>query len=391
MQPLTGTRVLELGSFVTAPQAAMMLADLGAEVIKIERPRGGDPFRAFKGGLYSPHFRSHNRSKKSLTLDITKPEGRSVFERMLPEADVIVENYRPGFMEEMGLGYDRLSTLNPRLVYCAITGFGPDGPYKTRPSYDTVGQALSGLLSMHVPIDDPRVTGLAYSDSVTGMYAGYGILGGLLQRQRTGKGVLVEVNMIAATMAFLETFLIDCWLTGEVPGPYRKSQVNTSFALPCADGKLVAIHLSSPEKFWQGLVAATGRPELATDPRFAERMGRVANYEALRRELCAIFVEQPRAYWLRKLEEHDVPFAPVYDLGEVQHDPQVQHIGHIRDVSHPTEGTTRLLSRPVWYDRDNGRDAVTAPPTLGEHTEEVLSAFGFDANAVAQLRSKQIV
>ena len=133
MQPLTGTRVLELGSFVTAPQAAMMLADLGAEVIKIERPRGGDPFRAFKGGLYSPHFRSHNRSKKSLTLDITKPEGRAVFERMLPEADVIVENYRPGFMDEIGLGYERLSTINPRLVYCAITGFGPDGPYQDAP------------------------------------------------------------------------------------------------------------------------------------------------------------------------------------------------------------------------------------------------------------------
>jgi len=391
MQPLTGTRVLELGSFVTAPQASMMLADLGAEVIKIERPRGGDPFRAFKGGLYSPHFRSHNRTKKSMTLDLNKPQGKALFERMLPEADVLVENYRAGFMDEIGLGYERLKTLNPRLVYCAITGFGPDGPYRDRPSYDTVGQALSGLLSMHVPADNPRVTGLAYSDSVTGQYAAYGILGGLLQRERTGKGVLVEVNMIAATMSFLETFLIDCWLTGDVPTPYRKSEVNTSFALPCADGKLVAIHLSSPEKFWDGLVAATGHPELGTDPRFAERMGRVANYEALRGELNAIFKQRPRSYWLAKLEEHDVPFAPVYDLGEVQHDPQVRHIGHIRDVAHPTEGTTRLLSRPVWYDGNNGGEGVTAPPTLGEHTDQVLTSFGYSAKAIAQLRSEKVI
>jgi crotonobetainyl-CoA:carnitine CoA-transferase CaiB-like acyl-CoA transferase len=390
MQPLTGTRVLELGSFVTAPQASMMLGDLGAEVIKIERPRGGDPFRAFKGGLYSPHFRGHNRNKKSLTLDLNKERGRAVFERMLADADVVIENYRPGFMDEIGLGYERLKTLNPRLVYCAITGFGPDGPYQKRPSYDTVGQALSGLLSMHVPVENPRVTGLAYSDSVTGLYAAYGILGGLLQRERTGTGVLVETNMIATTMSFMETFLLDCWLTGDVPTPYRKSEINTSFALPCADGKLVAIHLSSPEKFWEGLVAATGHPELKTDPRFAERSGRVENYEALRQELNAIFAQQPRAYWLAKLEEHDVPFAPVYDLGEVRHDPQVQHIGHVREVTHPTEGTTLMMGRPVWYDGNSG-DAVVAPPTLGEHTEQVLRAFGYSAEDVEQLRSEKIV
>jgi crotonobetainyl-CoA:carnitine CoA-transferase CaiB-like acyl-CoA transferase len=391
MAPLTGTRVLELGSFVTAPQAAMMLGDLGAEVIKIERPRGGDPFRAFKGGLYSPHFRSHNRNKKSLTLDLNKEPGRAVFERLLADADVVIENYRPGFMDEIGLGYERLKTLNPRLIYCAITGFGPDGPYVSRPSYDTVGQALSGLLSMHVPVENPRVTGLAYSDSVTGMYAGYGILGGLLQRERTGRGVLVETNMIATTMSFLETFLLDCWLTGEVPGPYRKSQVNTSFALPCSDGKLVAIHLSSPEKFWEGLVAASGHPELATDPRFAERMGRIENYEALREELNTIFRQHPRSYWIAKLEEHDVPFAPVYNLGEVRHDPQVRHIGHVREVTHPTEGTALMMGRPVWYDRDNGGDAIQPPPTLGEHTEQVLKAFGYSADDIAQLRSQHVI
>jgi crotonobetainyl-CoA:carnitine CoA-transferase CaiB-like acyl-CoA transferase len=389
--PLAGIRVLELGSFITAPLAAMMLADLGAEVIKIERPDGGDPFRAFKGGLYSPYFRGNNRSKRSVTLDFGKPAGRAILERMVPNADVILENFRPGFMNEIGLSYERLKTLNPKIVYCAITGFGPTGPYCSRPSYDTVGQALSGLLSMHVPADNPRITGLPYSDSVTGQYAAYGILGALLQRARTGKGVLVEVNMLAATMSFLEMFFIDSWASGEVPTPYRKSEVNTSFALPCSDGKLIAIHISSPEKFWRGLVAATESPQLGTDERFASRVGRIANYEALRHELNTIFQRHPRSYWLGRLEEHDVPFAPVWDLAEVPMDPQVMHLGVVRDVQHATEGATRMLSRPVWYDGNNGADAISAAPTLGEHTEEILSGLGCSEDAIAQLRTDAII
>lgn len=391
MQPLAGIRVMDLGSFITAPLATMMLGDLGAEVIKVERPQSGDPFRAFKGGLYSPHFRSYNRNKKSITLDLSKPKGRMLFERMVTGIDVVVENYRPGFMAEAGIGYERLQELNPRLVYCSISGFGPGGPYRSRPSFDTVGQALSGLLSLNVPAQDPRIMGPAYSDSVTGQYAAYGVLGALFERERTGRGVLVEVNMIAATMSFIEPHLVDSWLSGKVPTPYMKSQVNTSLALKCADGKLVAIHLSSPEKFWLGLVAASGRPELAVDPRFAERTARIANYETLRQELGAIFEQHPRSFWLTKLEEHDVPFAPVYDLIEVLDDPQVQHIGQIQDVVHPSEGTTRMLSRPVWYDGDNGRDLTTAPPTLGEHTEEVLSGFGYTTDDVAQLRRENVL
>jgi crotonobetainyl-CoA:carnitine CoA-transferase CaiB-like acyl-CoA transferase len=389
--PLAGIRVLDLGSFITAPLAAMMLADLGADVIKIERPHGGDPFRAFKGGLYSPYFRGNNRSKRSLTLDIGKPQGRAIFEQMVSNADVILENYRPGFMDEIGLGYERLKTINPQIVYCAITGFGSTGPYRSRPSFDTVGQALSGLLSMHVPADDPRITGLPYSDSVTGQYAAYGILGALVQRVRTGKGVLVEVNMLAATMSLLETFFLDCWATGDVPTPYRKSEVNTSFALQCSDGKLVAIHLSSPDKFWRGLLAATNSPQLGTDERFAARAGRIANYEALRSELNTIFRQHPRSYWLVRLEENDVPFAPVWDLAEVLWDPQVTHLGIVQDVQHATEGATRMLSRPVWYDGDNGAKATSAPPTLGEHTAEILTGLGCSEDAIAQLRAGNII
>ena len=315
MQPLTGTRVLEIGSFITAPFAAQMLADLGAEVIKVERPKGGDPFRSFKGGSYSPHFRGYNRSKKSIVLDLTKPEGRRVVERLAQNSDVLLENHRPGFMDEIGLGYESLAKTNPRLVYCSITGYGTDGPYKSRPSYDTVGQALSGLLSVYLDAGDPRLTGTAISDNITGMYACHAILGGLMLRERTGRGVRVETNQLAATLAYIEMLFTERAVTGVNPGPYRKSEVNQSFALRCSDDKLVAIHLSSPQKFWEGLVAATGSAEFAADPRWKERPIRIEKYEELRADLNAIFGKHPRSYWLQKLEENDVPLRPLQSRG----------------------------------------------------------------------------
>jgi crotonobetainyl-CoA:carnitine CoA-transferase CaiB-like acyl-CoA transferase len=391
MQPLTGMMILELGTFITAPYAGMLMADLGAEIIKVERPGLGDPFRSFEGGLYSPHFRAYNRSKKSLTLDITRPDGRRVLEQLLERADALVENFRPGFLDGLGFGDEELLRLNPRLVYCSITGFGADGPYRSRPSYDTVGQALSGLLSLYVDPENPRLTGTAISDMVTGLYAGYALLAGLMQRERTGRGVRVETSMIAATMSILGTWLVEHGLTGVVPGIYRKSEVNLSFCLRCADDKLVAIHLSSPEKFWAGLVAALEAPELATDPRFAERMARTKHYEELRAELSARFVRQPRRHWLNQLEAHDVPFAPVYSLDDLRSDPQVAFLGLFQELVHPVEGTTQIVKRPVWLDGDTGSDAAFAPPQLGEHSDGILASLGYARADIDRLRTAKIV
>jgi crotonobetainyl-CoA:carnitine CoA-transferase CaiB-like acyl-CoA transferase len=374
-QPLHGTRVLELGSFVTAPLAAMMLADLGAEVIKIERPDGGDPFRAFTDGRSSYYFRGLNRNKKSVVVDLNDAEGQSVVRRLAETADVFLANFRPGYLDRSGLGYDALAQANPRLVYCAITGYGPDGPYRARPSYDTVGQAMSGLLSLYVNADHTRMNGIALSDSITGIYTAYAILGGLAQRDRTGKGLRVETNQLAATMALIGPNFVGHFDTGGQPGIYDKSVDNHSFVLVCRDGKMIAIHLSSPPKFWQGLIAASGSPTLGTDPRFADRAGRRANYAALQAELDAIFAQHPRSYWLGKLEEHDVPFSALNTLADAAADPQVAHLGVIQELHHPKEGVTRVVGRPVWYDRDNGSAEAFAPPSLGEHTEEILASL----------------
>jgi crotonobetainyl-CoA:carnitine CoA-transferase CaiB-like acyl-CoA transferase len=373
-QPLHGTRVIELGSFVTAPLAAMMLADLGAEVIKIERPGTGDPFRAFTGERSSSYFRGMNRSKKSVVVDLNAAEGQDAVRRLAATADVFLANFRPGYLDKNGLGYEALAALNPRLVYCTITGYGPDGPYRERPSYDTVGQAMSGLLSMYVDADHTRMNGIAISDSITGIYTAYAILGGLAQRDRTGTGLRVETNQLAATMALAGINFVEHFETGKQPGIFSKSVVNHSFVLVCQDKKMIAIHLSSPPKFWQGLIAASGSPTLGTDPRFADRAGRRANYEELQDELNAIFGQHPRSYWLAKLEEHDVPFSALNTLADAADDPQVRHLGVIQELNHPTEGVTRTVGRPVWYDGDNGRSEAFAPPGLGEHTDEILAA-----------------
>lgn len=396
MQPLSGITILEAGAYITVPYAAMMLADLGANVIKIERPGGGDPFRRFNGGTYRAHFRSANRTKRSVVVDLKKPEGREIFKRMALKADMVIENNRPGVMDELGLGYDALSPLNPRLIYCSVTGFGPDGPYRDRPAFDTVGQAMSGLLSLMVDPENPRLTGTTAGDCVTGMYACQAALAGVLQRYQTGKGCRVETNMLAASMAFLEFWFVEYYDTKILPDMYRKSAVNTSFAMRGSDGKMFAIHLSSLPKFWEGLLKTVNMPELGTDPRFARRSERTEHYEELRQILVKAFAVQPRAHWLAELEKNDVPFAPIYTFDEHEHDPQVQHLGLMYDMVHPTltdprDKITKMLKRPIWIDGQTDTEHAVPPPLLGEHTHAVLSEFGYSEAELAGLEKAGII
>jgi len=264
---LEGTRVLEFGTFITGPCAGMLLADLGADVVKIEQPGKGDPFRNYEGKLYSPQFRAYNARKRSLTLDLKAAQAREVVERLVREADVLIENYRPGVLDGLGYGWDRLHELNPRLVYGSITGFGSAGPYVDRPCYDTVAQALSGYLSQTVDPEHPRVVGPALADAVSGMYAAYGILGALVERGRTGKGRHVEVAMLDSLIAFGTTTFAGYFATGKIPGPVSRPRVSQSYALPCADGKLIALHLAAVDQFFQALTVAIERTELASDAR----------------------------------------------------------------------------------------------------------------------------
>ena len=307
---LTGIRVVEQGTFITGPCAGMMLADLGADVIKVESPEG-DPYRSYQGGHYSPHFQAYNRNKRSLALDLKTAGDRALFDGLIREADVFIQNFRPGTADRLGAGPARLRELNPRLVYCSISGFGSSGPYVDRPSYDSVAQALSGFLSVVVNPDKPRFLGPALADAITGIYAAYGTLGALVQRGRTGQGGLIEVSMLEAMAHFAVEPFAAYFALGVTPTSSDRPRLAQAYILRTQDQRLIAIHLSSLEKFWTGLVAALDAPGLATDPRFAKRLARIENYEALGAELDQRFSRQELAHWVQALGSNDVPYAPI--------------------------------------------------------------------------------
>lgn len=381
-QVLSGFRVLDLGSFITAPYAAMLLAEMGADVIKIEKPGTGDPFRAFGDGLYSSHFQAHNRNKRSVALDFTKPSGRAALDTLVSTADVLLINVRPGVEEKLGVGAQRLQALNPRLVYCAITGYGTDGPYAERPAYDNVGQALSGWLSMFHEGRDARVAGPAVSDALTGLFASMGILGALLEREKTGRGRKVEVSMLEATLAFATEPLGKLFASGKPVPFYSRAAASQSFLVTCEDGHRIALHLSSPDKFWKGLLKAISREDLSQ--KYPDRSARVARYDELALDLAEAFARKARDHWLPLLEQNDVPFAPERRLEELADDPQVQHLDVFYDMTHPRYGSVRAAHRPVHYDGDNHSNFMP-PPALGEHTQEVLGAVGLNADDMEKL------
>lgn len=371
---LEGLRVLEQGTFITGPAAGMLLGDLGADVVKIEHPQSGDPFRAFKGGLYSPHYQTYNRNKRSVTLNTKNPDDLALFDELIRESDVYIQNFRPGAAERLGAGYERLRDINPRLIYCAISGFGQTGPAAGRPAYDSVAQAASGFLGLLINPENPRVVGPAIADSLTGFYATYGILGALHERSRTGVGRKVEVSMLEAMAHFNLDAFTHFYSAGEVMGPYSRPRVSQSYVMKCADGKWLALHMSSPEKFWTGLADAIGMPDLLKDPRFSDRPARIAHQEDLIKVLGAAFVTRTRAQWCERLEANDVPHAPMYDASEALEDPQAKHLEMLVETAHPEMGPFRTVRSPVSFDGERSKDVV-APPTLGEHNDEILSAL----------------
>jgi crotonobetainyl-CoA:carnitine CoA-transferase CaiB-like acyl-CoA transferase len=370
--PLEGVRVVEQGTFITGPCTGMSLADLGADVIKVESP-DGDPYRAYDGAQYSPHFQAYNRNKRSVALDLKLQSDRALFDTLVSEADVYIQNFRPGTVERLGAGVERLQQLNPRLVYCSISGFGSSGPYAERPSYDSVAQGLSGFLSVVVDYRRPQFLGPALADAITGLYAAQGILGALVQRGRTGRGCHVEVSMLEAMAHFAVEPFAAFFALGQTPTSADRPRLAQAYILRTADQRLIAIHLSSLEKFWQGLVTALEAPELANDPRFNPRERRIAEYETLQLELDARFARQPLEHWVRRLEAEDVPYAPVNRIDEVVRDPQVAHLGIVVPVEQP-QGATQAVRPAVQFDGSRAQ-SVDAAPLLDQHGDAIRAAL----------------
>lgn len=391
--PLRGIKVIELTQYIAGPFAGQQLADFGADVIKIERRGDGDPFRNYVGGDdlqdYGVHYRSYNKSKKSVALDLQKPEGREVFSRLAASADVVLENFRPGVMDRLGIGYETLRESNPGLVYCSVAGFSDDGPYRDRPAFDTVGQALSGILYTFVDPDQPKLRGPTLADQATALQAAIAIMAALYGRGVSGVGARIDISMVDASVGFVPDFHSFYTDAGVAMEPDFRASMSQAFIMRCADG-MISFQLAGLTRAWGGLCRAIGRPDVAEDTRFAERLTRVENWSALLDLMRPIFVQHPRSYWEAALGAEGIPYAAVLSIPEVHEDPEVKHSDIFDRVEHPQAGPVTMMRRPARIDRSRG-PRPQLPALLGEHTEAVLRDAGYSSEDVERLRSADVI
>jgi crotonobetainyl-CoA:carnitine CoA-transferase CaiB-like acyl-CoA transferase len=391
---LSHIRVLDLSRVLAGPWATQTLADLGAEVIKVERPGVGDDTRGWGPPWLredigeSAYFVSTNRGKKSITIDLARPEGQELVRRLAAGSDVLVENYKVGALERYGLGYGRLAALNPRLVYCSITGFGQTGPYRDRAGYDFLIQAMGGLMSITGEVDgEPMKVGVAITDILTGMYAATGVLAALARREQSGRGQHVDLALLDVQVAMLANQAENFLLTGQPPRrlgnahpsivPYR--------AFATADGHIV-IAVGNDGQFAR-LCEVAGLPELARDPRFATNAARVRNRTELEEILARAIATRRSRQWIESLEAATVPCGPINDLAQVFADPQVIDRGMQVTAPHELSGAVPMVRSPIRLSETPPR-ADVPPPRLGQHTSEVLKdVLGMSDAEVAALRS----
>jgi crotonobetainyl-CoA:carnitine CoA-transferase CaiB-like acyl-CoA transferase len=375
--PLDGIRVVDLTSYIAGSYAAMMLADLGAAVVKVESLEG-DSFRELPG------FFGWNRGKRSIALNLKTGEGREIVERLARASDVLMENWRPGVADRLGVGHARLGPLNPKLIYCSVTAFGSTGPYADRPGFDPILQALGGLMTLQGFGGPPKYLRTAPTDYYTAALATQAVLAALFVRERTGRGQRIETSLLRGVMALQSGIAID------YPGKPTMIRENPTYRLyQAGDGEWFFLACGN-QSFWVKLCSALGMEEFAGDPRFASWMLRLQNNEALLPIIEKRFAEKPRAQWLELLAAHDIPAGPVKTVQEFMNDPAVQHHDMVHDYDHPEVGRLRVMGQPLVFHDTPARDPGP-PPTLGQHTDEVLQATGYDAAAIADLRARNVV
>ena len=388
---LEGFTCIDVSGHVAGPYASSLLGDLGCEVIKIELPNGGDTHRGrnpkYEG--YGPSFRALNRNKKSVTLNLREKKAREILLKLLATADIFLENFRPPTRTRLGLDYEDLAKLNPKLLHCSISGYGQSGPYRDKPGFDTIGQALSGMMSLVTDLDDPKVAGVSFVDHCAGIFAAHGIMAALLARAKTGVGQFIDVSLLQVAIAFIESHVADYLNGGEAVSRENFPKGRIYSLLDC-DGKPFMVHLSAHNQAWEGLLKAGELDHLIGDPRFVSNKHRSELHNEIVKILRDQFRTKPREYWLPRLDANEIPNAPINTIAEVFDNPQIKHLGIPKQISHPKMGASNLVGSPINMSGTPPQFFRPAP-LLGEQTEEVLARLGYDGNALKELRANGVI
>jgi formyl-CoA transferase len=394
-QALDGVRVLDLSRILAGPYCTMMLGDLGAEVIKVERPGSGDDTRTWGppfSGDESAYFLCCNRNKRSITVDLGKPQGRELVKELARMSDVLVENFKPGLMKRFGLDYETLRELNPRLVYCSVTAYGQDGPYRDRPGYDMVLSAVGGLMWITGERDgNPCKVGVAITDVLTGVCASGAITAALLWRERSGKGQYIDCSLLDIQVAGLANIASNYLVAGLEASRWGSAHesIVPYQVFPTKD-RPIAIAAAN-HKLWVSFCKAIGKEEWLEDARFESNPKRVENRDVLLPLIVEVMTRKSCDEWMEILVKAAIPCGPVNNMQSLFADPQVRHRNMIAEAPHPTIGTVRLTGVPMKYSATPGR-VRSAPPLLGQHTDEILSsALGYSRERIAALRKEGVV
>jgi crotonobetainyl-CoA:carnitine CoA-transferase CaiB-like acyl-CoA transferase len=404
--PLSHIRVLDLSRVLAAPWTGQNLADLGAEVIKVERPGKGDDSRAFappflkdangNDTVESAYFAAANRGKKSITLDLSKPEAQQIVRDLAARCDVLLENYKFGDLARYNLGYEDLKKVNPRIIYCSVTGFGQTGPYRDRPGYDFMAQGMGGLMSITGERDDlpgggPQRVGVPIVDMMTGMYASIAVCAAIAHRAETGVGQHIDLALLDTQVAFLANQAMNYLATGEVPERLGNAHPNIVpyQTFSTADGAIILA--CGNDNLFNKFCEVAGCQELASDPRFSKNAKRVENRAEITERLAVIFKKRTTREWVTALDEAGVANGPINNIKQVFEEPQVIARGMRIDLPHPTAGTVPLVASPMRFSATPIEHKMP-PPTLGQHTDEILrEVLGMDDGRIAKLRETKVV
>ncbi len=390
---LEGVRVLDFTRVMAGPFATMLLGDLGADVIKIEPP-GGDDTRGWGPpwiGSDSAYFMSANRNKRSIIIDLKKPESKEIIKKLVEKSDIVVENFRPGVAEQLGISYSQLSRINPKIIYCSISGFGQSGPYRDKPGYDLIALAMSGLMSITGEPDRPPVKfGVPIADLTTAIFAALSIVSALYWREKTGKGQYIDMALLDVQVLLLSHQAFNYFATGEEPQRMGSAHPNIVpyQAFETSDGYIVVT--VGNEKLWEQFCKVIGRPDLLVDSKFKTNADRVINRRILIEELTKIFKSRTTDYWMEKLENAGIPAAPILTIGQILSSEHVKHRELVLEIDHSEAGRIKMLGTPFKLSETPGK-VRTPPPTKGQHTYEILKELGYNDEEITALKNKHVV